>query len=201
MEQHFRTEDIKIIQKIPLPTQQSEDEVMWHFDKKREYSIKIGYQLALKINCPEAPSSSNYSSKNWNALLSLDLPEKIKIFMWRAALNILPTAENLWKRKIIKESICQRCRRGVETISHALLECKASKKIWSHAPITVRSNQAPVQDILTMLSTHRKLDAELMVACCWVVWFARNKLLFEAKKTDPRISAAKVESEWKHTRG
>lgn len=127
--------------------------------------------------------------------MSLDLLEKIKIFIWRAALNILPTAENLWKRKIIKESICQRCRRGVETISHALLECKASKKIWSHAPITVRSNQAPVQDILTMLSTHRKLYAELMVAYCWVVWFARNKLLFETNKIDPRILAAKVESE------
>lgn len=191
LQQHFRVEDIEIIQKIPLPSQYSKDEVMWHFDKKGEYSTKSGYQLALKINCPKAPSSSNNSSKNWNALWALDLPEKVKIFMWKAALNIMPIAENLWKRKIIKEPICQRCRKGVETISHALFECKVSKKIWSHAPIPVIFQ---VQDVLTLISHHRKYDAEIMVAYCWTVWFARNKLLFEEKVTDPRISAAKAES-------
>lgn len=64
LQQHFRVEDIEIIQKILLLSQYSKDEVMWHFDKKGEYSTKSGYQLALKINCPEAPSSSNNSSKN-----------------------------------------------------------------------------------------------------------------------------------------
>lgn len=126
---HFRQEDVAEILKIPLPNQQSEDEVLWHFDKRGEYSVKSGYQLALRIKFPNEASCSINSSKQWNALWTLEIPEKIKIFMWMAAKNLLPSAENLWKRKIVQEPICQRCKRSVESICHALLECKAAKKI------------------------------------------------------------------------
>lgn len=33
-----------------------------------------------------------------------------------------------------------------------------------------------------------------MVTYCWVVWYVRNKLIFEGKKIDPRISTVKAES-------
>lgn len=32
------------------------------------------------------------------------------------------------------------------------------------------------------------------IAYCWAVWFARNKRIFEGKKSNPRASAAKAES-------
>lgn len=50
--------------------------------------------------------------------------------MWRAAQNLLPTAENLWKRKIVQQPWCQRCGKQGENVSHALLNCKASQKTW-----------------------------------------------------------------------
>lgn len=98
LNQYFRQEDVEIILKIPLPKEQSADEVMWHFDKKGEYSVKSGYQLALKIKFSNDTSSSDSSSKHWKVLWSLDLPEKIKISLWRAAKNLLLSAENIWKR-------------------------------------------------------------------------------------------------------
>lgn len=54
---HFMQEDIAVILKIPLPKDQVKDEPMCHFDKSREYSVKSGYKLALKIKFPEASSS------------------------------------------------------------------------------------------------------------------------------------------------
>ena len=75
------------------------------------------------------PSSSNQDPRQWNAIWKLDLPEKIKIFMSMAVKNLLPTAENLWRRKIVPDPICQRCKRGVETSIHAMVECKAARKI------------------------------------------------------------------------
>lgn len=121
---------------IPLPKEKAEGEVSWHCGKKGEYSVKSGYQLALKIKSPEPSNSSGNNSKHWNALWSLKIPKKIKIFMWRAIKNLLPSVENLWKMRILQEPICQRCNRSVETISHALLECKAANKIWIQAPFT-----------------------------------------------------------------
>ena len=63
LEQHFMKEDIEAILKILLPSGKEEDEVLWHFDKKWEYSVKSGYQLALNLNFPNEPESSDSSSR------------------------------------------------------------------------------------------------------------------------------------------
>lgn len=61
--------------------------------------MKSGYQLALKLNHSEDPGCSGNILNQWNVIWTLDLPEKIKIFIWRATNNLLPTAENLWKKE------------------------------------------------------------------------------------------------------
>lgn len=173
LEQHFMKEDIEAIFKILLLGGKEEDEVLWHFDKKGEYSVKSGYQLALNLNFPNEPESSDNSSRHWKIPWMLDLPEKVKIFMWRALKNILPTAENLWKRKSLQEPICQRCKLQVETVSHALIECKTTRKIWDLALLTVELSKDHNQDFFSaiqeMCSISLKAEAELMVVYCWVI--------------------------------
>ncbi|KAH9754587.1 putative reverse transcriptase/RNA-dependent DNA polymerase [Citrus sinensis] len=198
LNQHFMQEDTEAILKIPLPRSQKVDEMLWHYDKHGEYSVRSEYQIALKLKAPDEPSSSGSNSKRWKVVWSMELPEKMKIFMWRAARNLLPTAENLWKRKCLKDPICQGCNREVETVRHALLDCKAARKIWYHATSSVQIPNAQNQDILEFIyevwSTWGKTEAEQAIAFCWAVWFARNKRIFEGKKSDPRASAAKAES-------
>ena len=80
---HFMEVDTAEILKIPLPVEQSEDEVLWHYDKRGDYSVKSGYQLALRMKFPESSNSSENTTQYWSTLWSLELPEKIKIFMWR----------------------------------------------------------------------------------------------------------------------
>lgn len=195
---YFMHEDTAVILKIPLPNGQAGNEILWHFDKRGEFSVKSGYQLALKLKFPEASSNSTSSSNQWKILWALDLPEKIKIFMWRALKDLLPSAENLWKRKVLQEPICQRCRREVETISHALLTCKAAKKVWLLAPFTLQNPREPPKDMLGIFqkleNRLRKDKLELWVTYCWAVWFSRNKLIFEGKGMAPEISATKAES-------
>lgn len=106
LKQNFIQEDLDVILNIPLPREKAKDQVMWHYDKRGEYFVKSGYQLALKLRYPEASSSSGNNPRHWNTLWSLEIPEKIKIFMWRASKNLLPSAENLWKMKVLLEPIC-----------------------------------------------------------------------------------------------
>lgn len=67
-----------------------------------------------------------------------------------------------------------------------------------HAPFPSNHQNASSQDILRTIqdlsSNLRKSDIELMISFCWVAWYARNKYIFEGKKIDPRLSAAKAES-------
>lgn len=59
-----------------LLREKAKDEVMWHYDKRGEYSVKSGYQLALKLKYPEASSSLGNNPRHRNTLWSLEIPEK-----------------------------------------------------------------------------------------------------------------------------
>ncbi|KAH9688162.1 reverse transcriptase domain-containing protein [Citrus sinensis] len=198
LRQHFLDVDTAEIIKIPLLAEKAEDEVLWHYDKRGNYSVKNGYQLALRSKFPDSTSCTEASHKYWSALWTLELPEKLKIFMWRASNNLLPSAENLWKRKVVEEPTCKRCKLSVETISHALLECKAARKIWLQSPFSDPRLEANSQDIFStlqhMAKELRKSDLELMVALCWSAWYARNKCIFDGREINPIVSAAKAES-------
>ena len=197
--QHFVQEDADIIQRIPLLRSSARDELCWHYDKLGRYSVKSGHQIALKEKFQNVPSSSNPKPSQWNAIWKLDLPEKLKIFIWRAAKNLLPTAENLWKRKVIPNPTCQRCNLGVETGFHALIECKAARKIRQHSSLVAvemppshgRSMLDVFLDTSGLLS---KKEAEFQIAYWWVTWYARNHFLFKRQKLDPLISTTKAEA-------
>lgn len=68
LNQFFMQEDMEVILKIPLPRNQKEDELLWHYDKRGEYYVKSGYQITLKIKALNLSNSSNCSSKRQNVL-------------------------------------------------------------------------------------------------------------------------------------
>ena len=170
---HFDRLDVDSIVRIPLLRRPREDEIIWHYEKKRQYTVKSGYQTTLKLKFPAMPSSSEAMKNQWNIIWNLALPEKIKIFVWRATKNLLPSAENLWKRKIIQEPTCQACKTGLENVLHVLVDCKVAKKIWrlTHMEDDIRGRAG--QDILTMMHDMNrrrgKADLEMMVTIFWVM--------------------------------
>ena len=46
---------------------------------------------------------------------------------------MLPTAENLWKRRVVQDPICSRCKIKAESIIHAILECKPSRHLEANS--------------------------------------------------------------------
>lgn len=87
--------------------------------------------------------------------------------------------------RILQESICQNCKRSVETIGHALLDCKTVNKIWSKAPFLIQNFNIQFGDIPNItqeMGKHlKKADMELMVAYYWAKWYSRNKFMFLRK--------------------
>lgn len=99
------------------------------------------------------------------------IPEKLSIFIWRATKNLLPSTENLWKRKVVQEPICQFCKNGEENIFHALVTRKRAMKIWKLTQFAEELNGTNDQDIISLrqgrMSVRSKVDAEMLVAICW----------------------------------
>ncbi|KAK9208996.1 hypothetical protein WN944_001357 [Citrus x changshan-huyou] len=126
------------------------------------------------------------------------LPEKIRIFAWRAAKNLLPSAENLWKRKVIQEPVCQRCNNKLETVFHALVGCKVVQKIWKITRFEDDLKDCVDQDMLSLLIGLKlrmsNVDIEMLVSILWMIWNARNKWIFKKVKESPQVIVSKAEA-------
>ena len=86
----------------------------------------------------------------------------------------------------------------METIFHALVGCKAAKKIWKSTRFAEVLKGSSDQDILSFLlvlnAKKSKADLEHMVGILWMIWNARNSWLFKGKKDTPEILVSKAEA-------
>ena len=110
---------------IPIPSRSSPDKLMWIPDSKGLFSVKSAYKELLPSNPSQAPSGVN-----WSKLWKLRGPERIKMFQWRIAANVLPTEENLMSRLGIHDPGCALCSQEVESASHLFFRCPTAKAIW-----------------------------------------------------------------------
>ena len=71
--------------------------------------------------------------------------------MWMATNDLLPTVENLWKRRFLQTPWSQRCKSYRETIFHMLFDCKASQKIWKLTTFEEELKALKFNDVLSLL--------------------------------------------------
>ncbi|TXG52844.1 hypothetical protein EZV62_022013 [Acer yangbiense] len=93
-------EDADLVLSIPTSSRCRDDILCWHYTQDGEYTIKSGYTIGLDMEWPAASSSSLGSGFDWSRIWTLKLPQKIKIFMWRAYHYWLPTFVSLARRKM-----------------------------------------------------------------------------------------------------
>ena len=86
------------------------------------YSVKSGYQVLCELeSAEEASASSDEKSRSfWRNIWQLRVPNKVKIFLWCACTNALPTKVNLQKRRVVDNSVCNLCQKASEDTFHAV---------------------------------------------------------------------------------
>ncbi|XP_071688385.1 uncharacterized protein [Rutidosis leptorrhynchoides] len=91
---------------------------------KNEYNSKI---VTEKINELMTQSDNSNNATLRNSLL----PQKIEIFIWRTKRKRIPTRVELDKMGVdLDTMLCPMCNDTIETVDHAILECKFAKEIW-----------------------------------------------------------------------
>ncbi|XP_062018172.1 uncharacterized protein LOC133734535 [Rosa rugosa] len=131
---NFLIVDVEKILSIPLCERSWGDVVIWHYAKDGYYTVKSGYWLGMELKrvgvhtaCSGENAVSN--SKNiWSIIWGLSVPNKVKLFLWRACHAFLPCAERLFKRKVCSSDVCGRCGVAQESVLHSLWECQKARK-------------------------------------------------------------------------
>ena len=101
----FNREDAEVIYKIPLSHRQVTDVVVWLHNKERVYTVRSSNHMARKVLREWTVSSTGSRQQIWEKLWRVRVPNKMKVFAWRACHEILPTRVNLAKRNIIRENL------------------------------------------------------------------------------------------------
>ncbi|KAK7836422.1 putative ribonuclease h protein [Quercus suber] len=96
--------------------------------------MKSGYKMLMELEeVNEAVVKVSFGDdlkSTWNAIWRLQVPNRIKLLLWRARSDSLPTKVNLAKRKLLIENTCTQCNQGPEDRLHALWACLLLSTIW-----------------------------------------------------------------------
>ena len=131
--QWFLPKDRDAILGISLSTTSTSDRLVWAENKSGKFIVKSTYTLALEEQKKsDMAECSNAMARRmlWKEIWKLHLPQKIKHFTWKASQDILTSKENLAKRKIMLDGVCELCERGIETTGHTLWFCEHAKEVW-----------------------------------------------------------------------
>lgn len=85
--------EAKDIMNVYIAGLNAQDKRYWRFKKKGSYSVKTGYYSHIKYQVNEEDNckniSSSYKDSLWSTIWGLKIPPKIRIFVWKMALDII----------------------------------------------------------------------------------------------------------------
>lgn len=127
----------------------------------------------------------------WEIHWKLDVPSKVKIFIWKALRGTVPGYAILAARHIPVSPQCPVCKSGAENIKHLLFTCDRAHKVWKSLGISDIINQATAADlsgsvVLEELLRHSPKASpvlgqiglkEVIATATWYIWWQRREFV------------------------
>ena len=182
IEQNFLPWEAERIHSIPVSHFPMEDLLIWPLTTDGNYSVKSAYQLLSSESRSALPSSSETEGCKhfWNGIWKLQVPNKVKHFLWRASRESLPTKLNLFSRHVLPDKFCNLCKEHLEDTIHCLWLCDGVKGIWLSNPVfsSLRSKVfKSLGDLVeAVLAETSPNVVALFSMVAWCIWVRRNKL-------------------------
>lgn len=105
---------------IPIPNNHHKDKFIWGKEEKGVYTVKSSYRSLM--------GEDNLDVKvKWTNIGKLPLLPKVKVLIWQACCNVLPTTDNLNNRRVDCHLLCILCTQEDEITDHIFLHCEVAK--------------------------------------------------------------------------
>ena len=198
----FGVRDVNAIQKVPLYSGCLEDIRIWHFSKNGCYTVKSGYRLA--VNLMRLNEDFGVAG-NWHKLWHLQIPPKVRNFLWRAGRDCLPTRSKLQSRGIPVPLCCLMCNRDVENSWHLFFTCSFAQNCWSEAhlwnavELCLTDSERFGECLFRIMASLNHSDLGKFYMVLWNIWRQRIKKVWNCNCATPRqtvFSAMKFLYDW-----
>ncbi|CAN6695621.1 unnamed protein product [Malus baccata var. baccata] len=198
----FSSEEANIILSIPISRFRSCDRMGWFHTANGVYSVKSGYGIALELmesgglgkKGRGAPSDKIKYNKIWNVIWRLDVPRKMRFFIWKCCNHALAVRRNLKRRHMRVDNIYGVCGLVDETENHIFFRCETSHLFWFCSPLQINSFDLEGADFLQSWINFCNRVADLahmsellqeFVFGLWKLWKNRNDAIFSGSPLPP----------------
>lgn len=119
--------DMARVQNVPLLHTDTHDRHIWRFDTRGHYTVRSGYSLLMD----QFGDNGQWRVQgSWDVIWKLQVPLKVRVFLWRSYRDCLPTRIRLQGRGVSCPTLCPCCENELETCWHSLLTCTTAQQCW-----------------------------------------------------------------------
>ena len=183
--QALGAEEADLVLGIPLSMHLPPDRCIWDVNRKGKFTVRSAHKSLMEglDNGSEGESSDGTVMKQiWRSIWGMKTPNKIRSFAWKAFRGILPTKENLKRRHVIVDDLCETCGKEPENYSHLFWFCDKVAKVWSNCklvfPFQIEKRWNFI-DVIWQIIRQKPTNSTLLektVTVCWEIWKNRNAL-------------------------
>lgn len=81
-------------------------------------------------------STTVFQSEGWNKIWRLNIPHKIRVFLWRLCRNNIPVRNRLRYKGVDVSILCPMCDNDVEHLLHVFFDCQFASQCWAYAGLS-----------------------------------------------------------------
>jgi len=187
--------DAAAVLSIPPYPHRREDIRIWKATNDGHYSVKSAYRVCIDL----FHSSTTHNANNsWMTLWNLQVPHRVRPFLWRLAHQCLPTHTNLITRGIHCDDSCVTCDALAETHMHTFFVCSKAITCWDLLGLgnlvhellqTADDFTALLFEFLRRLSLTQQQSAAMLL---WSLWKSRNFKLWDALDTSSAFTVSRA---------
>ncbi|XP_030495226.2 uncharacterized protein LOC115711025 [Cannabis sativa] len=167
---------------VPRLSMTATDELFWEAAPDGRFTVKRAFLARIRGRGTLEPL--------WRSLWKVSGPERIKIFLWRLARDILPFGNRL-QRIFGNSSQCVLCNSGEDSASHLFFHCDVAVQVWRSGPWGFCSDSMVFGDNLELVkwllhpSGTPLGENDLVrftiyaISLCFVLWRVRNSSFHE----------------------
>ncbi|CAN1131278.1 Putative ribonuclease H protein At1g65750 [Linum perenne] len=150
------------------------DRLVWGLEDNGVFSVKTAYLILKDLN-------TDGGDYDWRLAWRWKGPNRIKHFIWLVCHNRILTNEERNRRHLTNQVVCPRCSIHSESLSHVIRDCHFALQVWKNVLPNLITDGDRRLDFKQWW--REKLADEFssisVGVTAWVIWKARNSLIFE----------------------
>ncbi|KAJ1443316.1 Reverse transcriptase zinc-binding domain [Sesbania bispinosa] len=167
------------------------DSVCWALTSNGNFSTRSAYDLVCGLD------SNNTNCNVWKALWALEIPQRIKSFLWLVQKGGLKTNAKRLHCHISHSDVCPICHAASETESHILRDCIFAQGVWErilHTRPHIWHNTTVWEWLsAALLDRNHPFDLGLIAITAWSIWQTRNAYVCNHVVSRPDDDAPRVQ--------